>query len=105
MKHCGTQLRDCCSLPSPFSASTFWRTSSTEQCAREATAADTLPKTKRSKRLLNPVEPRKIQSALQSSATFGSSFFGLPSLNMFVIFSADGPNNCLLYTSPSPRDS
>src|SRR5215208_234803 len=64
------------------------RTTSTEQCARAATAAETLPRMNRSKRLLNPVEPTKMQSAPHSSAALHSSRLGSPSLTTQVTFIA-----------------
>src|SRR5690348_8337966 len=63
---------------------TLLRTTSTEQCARAATAAEILPNTNLSKRLLKPAEPTKIQSAFHSSAALQSSCFGSPSLSTHV---------------------
>src|SRR6185295_17585512 len=58
---------------------TLLRTTSTEQCARAATAAEILPRTNLSRRLLKPAEPTNMQSASHSSAAVASSFFGSPS--------------------------
>src|SRR3970040_93373 len=59
----------------PMDRSHLLGMTTTEQCARPATAADTLPRTNLSKRLLKPVDPTKIQSAPHSSAALTISFF------------------------------
>ena len=55
------------------------RTTSTEQCARAAVAAETLPSLNRSKRL-RPLAPTKIQSAPQLAASAGRMLLGSPFL-------------------------
>jgi hypothetical protein len=56
----------------------FSRTTSTEQCARGVTAADTLPNQNRSMRL-SPLAPTNMQSAPQSSASLINNRFGFSS--------------------------
>ena len=66
-------------LQSEFGRPSPTRITSTEQDARAATAAETLPSRNRPMRLC-PVEPRKMQSASQLSASSTSTCFGLPSM-------------------------
>lgn len=62
-----------------FCGISFYLTTSTEQFARAATLAETLPRMNRSNLLLKPVAPTNMQSALKLVASSIKACFGLPS--------------------------